>query len=157
MFLRAYRRADKRRLQQLFFETVHTVNARHYAPEQLDAWAPFEPDRDAWVDFDLHDCFVVEDRKSIVGFASINGAGALEFLYVHKNAEGKGIGTALLKQVERLARKKGFPSLHAEVNVTARMFFEKNGFVVQQEILKTVRGAIIPLVKMAKPLPLPML
>ncbi len=155
MFLRPYRREDKRRLQQLFFETVHTVNARDHSPEQLDALAPAEHDRETWAGFDQQYCFVVEDRKVLVGFAAVNDEGLLTFLYVHKDAQGKGIGTALLKQVERLARKKGCEALLAVAGANACVFFEKNGFFQHSELKKLVRGVTIPLYQMAKHLPAP--
>ena len=38
--LRPYRPDDCPALAALFYQTVHTVNAAHYTPAQLDAWAP---------------------------------------------------------------------------------------------------------------------
>lgn len=37
MILRPYRSEDCPALAALFYDTVHTVNARDYTPEQLDA------------------------------------------------------------------------------------------------------------------------
>lgn len=153
MFLRAYRHDDKRSLQRLFFDTVHTVNARDYTPEQLDAWAPAEPDRDSWARLDHQMCFVVECQKALVGFISLDRDGLIDFLFVHKDFQGKGIASALLKQAERLARKRGMASLHTESSITARNFFEKNGFIVSAENKKTVRGVEFLNFKMEKPLP----
>lgn len=39
MYLRRYRPEDCPSMAALFFDTVHTVNARDYTPAQLDAWA----------------------------------------------------------------------------------------------------------------------
>lgn len=36
--IREYQSSDCRELAELFFNTVHTVNARDYTKEQLDAW-----------------------------------------------------------------------------------------------------------------------
>ena len=47
MLLRAYRPGDCREMAALFYDTVHTVNARDYTPEQLDAWAGGPVDLDA--------------------------------------------------------------------------------------------------------------
>lgn len=154
MFLRPYRPADKRFLQQLFFDTVHTVNARDYAPEQLDAWAPAEPDREAWSRLDLQFCFVVEFQKDIVGFASLSLEGEVDFLFVHKDFQGRGIATTLLKQLERVARKKGLAHLVTEASITARIFFEKKGFVLLTENRKIVRSTVFLNFKMKKTLPL---
>ncbi len=140
MFLRAYRHDDKRLLQQLFYDTVHTVNARDYIPEQLDIWAPVEPDREAWARLDGQACFVVEFRKKPVGFASLDDSGEIDFLFVHKDFQGKGIATALVKQLERLARKRGMLLLHTRSSITARTFFEKYGFILTAEKRKILRG-----------------
>ena len=81
MFLRPYRPADKRILQQLFHDTVHTVNARDYSTEQAEAWAPALPDWEYWAKLDTQYCFVIENHKLIVGFASLSLLGSLDFLY----------------------------------------------------------------------------
>lgn len=153
MFLRAYRHDDKRSLQRLFFDTVHTVNARDYTPEQLDAWAPAEPDRDSWARLDYQTCFVVECQKSLVGFISLAPDGLIDFLFVHKDFQAKGIASALLKQLERVARKHSILFLYTESSITARHFFEKNGFTVSMENRKTVRSVEFLNYKMEKPLP----
>jgi putative acetyltransferase len=39
MIIREYKADDCPLLAQLFYDTVHTVNAKDYTKEQLDAWA----------------------------------------------------------------------------------------------------------------------
>lgn len=140
MFLRAYRPADKRHLQQLFYDTVHTVNARDYSPEQLDIWAPAEPRRERWARLDEQLCFVVEAQKVIVGFISMTHDGLVDFLFVHPDYQGKGIAATLLKYVERLARKKGIGELRTEANITAHGFFVGKGFSTLAENRKVLDG-----------------
>lgn len=48
MKLRKYRPTDCPELVRLFHDTVHSVCARDYTPEQLDAWADGCPDLEAW-------------------------------------------------------------------------------------------------------------
>jgi putative acetyltransferase len=153
MFLRPYRPTDKRYLQQLFFDTVHAVNARDYTPEQLMVWAPEEPERDVWARLDTQHCFVVEYQKIIVGFTSLSALGQVDFLYVHKDFQGRGIASNLLKQLERLARKKGFECLTSEASITARGFFEKAGFKLITENRKMKNGLEFRNFTMEKSLP----
>jgi len=40
MLIREYRPEDCRMLAELFYRTVHQVNARDYTQAQLEAWAP---------------------------------------------------------------------------------------------------------------------
>ena len=48
MFIREYQPADGTALAELFYDTVHTVNAKDYGKEQLDAWAPDKMDLKQW-------------------------------------------------------------------------------------------------------------
>ena len=150
MFLRAYKPADKRQMQQLFYDTVHTVNARDYTQEQLDAWAPALPNRDAWARLEKQFCFVVESQKEVVGFISLTSDGLLDLLYVHTDFQGKGIARTLLKYVERVARKHGIRLLRTEASITSLVFFEKMGFVLVAEKTKVLGETAFPYYSMEK-------
>ena len=39
MQLREYQPSDCAQMAELFYQTVHSVNAKNYTKEQLDAWA----------------------------------------------------------------------------------------------------------------------
>ena len=56
MHIRPYRSSDCPALAELFYQTVHAVNARDYSPEQLDAWADGRVELAAWdASFRAHD------------------------------------------------------------------------------------------------------
>ncbi|MFZ4634145.1 MAG: GNAT family N-acetyltransferase [Saprospiraceae bacterium] len=132
MFLRAYRRDDKRALQQLFYESVHAIDNVYYTAVQLDRWAPAVPERERWILLDSQYCFVVEAHKQLVGFAALNST-HLDWLYVHPNYQLKGVATALMRQMERSARKNGMPNIQAQAPLNARGFFERFGFRTHAE------------------------
>ena len=46
--IRPYSPEDCEAMARLFYETVHTVNAADYTPEQLDAWATGKKPLDTW-------------------------------------------------------------------------------------------------------------
>ena len=95
MTIRSYRPEDLDEILQLFYDTVHAVNARDYAPEQLDAWADGRADREAWNRSLLeHDTRVALIGETIVGFADMDENGYLDRLYVHRDFQGKGIASA---------------------------------------------------------------
>ena len=48
MQIRTYQSSDRKEITELFYNTVHTVNMRDYTKEQVDVWAPEEPDLDGW-------------------------------------------------------------------------------------------------------------
>ena len=48
MIIRPYQTADCEALARLFYDTVHTVNAKDYTEQQLNAWATGTVDLEAW-------------------------------------------------------------------------------------------------------------
>lgn len=132
MKIRRYEPGDLWQVTALFYDTVHTVNAADYSPEQLDAWADGAPDLDRWNGSLLahHSLVAVEGRDLIVGFGDIDGTGYLDRLYVHKDRQGLGIATALC---DRLERAVDAPVITTHASITARPFFEGRGYRVLRE------------------------
>lgn len=131
MNIRPYRSSDCPALAELFYETVHTVNAAHYTPDQLDAWADGKVDLEAWDrSFREHYTLVAEKEGKILGFGDIAADGYLDRLYVHRLHQRQGIAAALCDRLEQTV--KGSIVTHA--SITARPFFEARGYrVVKQQ------------------------
>ena len=70
------------------------------------------------------------EKEKMVGFASISDEGYLHSMFVHKEFQRCGIATALLKTLENYGREKAVEKIVAEVSITARPFFESEGFWV---------------------------
>lgn len=131
MILRPYTSADLPALAQLFYDTVHTVNARDYTQAQLDVWATGQVDRERWdTSLNAHDSVVAVEDGQIVGFGDMDQSGYLDRLYVHKDHQGRGIATAICDRLEGAAPVPQF-STHA--SITARPFFENRGYRVVKE------------------------
>lgn len=91
MQLRAYQPADCAEMAELFYQTVHCVNARDYTAEQLNVWATGKVDLQAWNrSFLVHKTIVAVEDGRIVGFGDIDDTGYLDRLYVHKDHQGQG-------------------------------------------------------------------
>lgn len=130
MKLRLYKSTDCPSLAQLFYDTVHTINARDYTPEQLDAWATGHVDLPAWdASFLAHHTLVAEEDGMILGFADMDSSGYLDRLYVHKDHQGRGIASALCDALEEASPSDVYTT-HA--SLTARPFFENRGYQVLQ-------------------------
>lgn len=130
MIIREYQSSDCEELTKLFYNTVHTVNAKDYTKEQLDAWATGQVDLNKW-DQSLreHYSIVVVENEMLVGFGDIDESGYLDHLFVHADYQGKGIGTMICYQLEQAV--SGNIITHA--SITARSFFEKRGYRVVKE------------------------
>lgn len=135
MQIRRYEPGDVGELAELFYQTVHTVNAGDYTQEQLDAWADGNVDLKAW-DRSLreHVSLVAVVGGVIAGFGDIDQTGYLDRLYVHKDHQGQGVAAALCDALEQAAA--GDVVTHA--SITARPFFEKRGYRVlrKQQVIR---------------------
>ncbi len=130
MEVRKYQQSDCKELTELFYNTVHTVNAKDYTKDQLNAWATGQVDLEKWnQSLQEHFSVVAVDHETILGFGDIDKTGYLDRLFVHADYQGKGIGTAICDQLEQAVQ--GNIVTHA--SITARPFFEKRGYKVVKE------------------------
>lgn len=152
--VRPYCPEDTAKLVELFYETVHTVNAAYYKQEQLDAWAPLEEKEERiekWQDsIGRNVSFVAEQAGKIVGFSDLQKDGYLNRLYVHKDHQRQGIAAALLKAVEKEAEKLALAEITVDASLTAKPFFEKHGYetIRQQTVVR--KGVTLINFKMVK-------
>ena len=141
MQIRRYTPADCPAMAALFYDTVHRVNCRDYAPEQLDVWATGQVDLDAW-DGSLraHLSLVAEENGRIIGFGDLDAAsGYLDRLYVHKDHQHQGVASALCDRLEAAAEGR----VYTHASITARPFFEKRGYCVQKQQQVERRGELL--------------
>lgn len=139
MILRKYRPEDCESMAELFYETVHSVNAADYTPEQLDVWAMGKVDLEAWdKSFREHFTIVAEEEKEsagkrLLGFGDIDSTGYLDRLYVHKEHQRQGIASAICDELERAVPAERITT-HA--SITAKPFFLKRGYrvVLEQQV-----------------------
>lgn len=130
MFIRKYQSSDCKELTELFYNTVHTVNAGDYTKEQLDVWAPEQADLEKWdQSLQANYSVVAVENEKIAGFGDIDKAGYLDRLFVHADCQRKGIGAAICNQLEQAV--EGTITVHA--SITARPFFEKRGYEAVRE------------------------
>lgn len=126
--LRPYREGDCPALAALFSDTVHTVNAAHYTPAQLDAWAPASgPDLEDWEErFQNHITLVAEVEGRLAGFADLDPVqGYLDRLYVGSRFQRRGVASALCDALEQAAAGRPIVTYASR---TARPFFEQRGY-----------------------------
>ena len=152
--IRDYEAGDAPEIVRLFFETVHSVNRANYSNERLEAWAASVPDPEEWhARMAGRRTLVAEEGGEVVGFAELEYDGRLDMLYVRKDAVGRGVGRRLYEAVEREARGQGLGWICTEASITARPFFEQQGFRVVREQMVSRRGVSMTNFVMEKKLP----
>lgn len=134
MELREYKPSDCVDIVKLFYDTVHSVNAKDYTVRQLDAWAPADFDLTKWnASFSDHFTAVAVEGDKIVGFGDIDKTGYLDRLYVHKDYQGRGIAAAVCDFLESVVETD---KIFTYSSVTAMPFFVKRGYriIKKQEV-----------------------
>lgn len=125
-------------LKDLYQNTVLTINKRDYSQAEVEDWASCGDDSSRWDELIRTQYVIVAEnmQSQIVGFSSITPQGYLDLMFVHKDFQHKGIATMLLQDIEQYAKKSGIIKITSEVSITARPFFEKQGYTVEQEQTK---------------------
>lgn len=131
MYIRQYTPSDCIYFAELFYDTVHAVNARDYTAEQLDAWADGNVDIEAWnSSFLEHYTVAAVENGVIAGFGDIDKTGYLDRLYVHKDYQRRGIARAICDELESAVCTDRITT-HA--SITAKPFFLRRGYIVVRE------------------------
>ena len=143
ILIRNYRSKDTQALANIFFNTIHRINIKHYTQEQVDVWAPKSSlEGEGWAKKFLRTnpiVAVVGDK--VVGFAEFEPNGHIDCFYCHHEWIGKGVGSTLMNEILIRAKNSNIDLIFSEVSITAKPFFEKQGFIVLTE-QKIVRKGI---------------
>lgn len=144
--IRRYEEKDCVTISDLFYETVHSVNAKDYTQAQLFAWAKNKSQLLSKND-SFHNQFtlVAEIGEDIIGFGSIDESNCLDMLYVGKDFLRQGVATALCNQLEQ-----GRRVVKTYASITAKPFFEKRGYTVVRENQVERLGLILTNYEMQK-------
>ena len=139
--LRPYGQNDAPALLALCRDTIRRVNSRDYSPTQISAWASDDSDPIAWAGrFSGRFAIVAEEADRPVGFADLEPDGHIDRFYVSADHQGRGVGRQLLAAVLAEAHRVGLSRLFVEASITARPFFEAQGFGVLAPQVVTLRG-----------------
>ena len=128
MYIRKYNTSDCEFLAELFYQTVHNVNAKDYTKEQLDVWATGNVNLNEWdKSFLEHFTIVAIKNEIIVGFGDIDKTGYLDRLYVHKEYQRQGIASAICDELEQRVNAN---KIITHASITAKTFFDQRGYRV---------------------------
>lgn len=130
--------SDLEELKKLFYDTITVVCAKDYTEKQIKVWRKSVDHHDRWMRL-LQEQYVllVELDNMPIGFISLRKDGYLDFLYVHKDFQGRNIAKLLVQKIEDKAVEWGLNELTSDVSITAKPFFENKGFqVVQAQVVQ---------------------
>ncbi len=141
-------------MMQLFYDTVHTVNARDYRKDQLNRWAPLDVDKKFWQQrLKRNVCKVAFINNIMVGFTELEDE-HVETMYVHKDFQRRKVAANLIDELLQIASERKYSVLTTEASVTAKPFFEAFGFQVTRVKKKLFNGKDFTNFQMTKDLSL---
>jgi putative acetyltransferase len=156
--VRRLRPEETRALLEVHHAAVRGIAATDYPPEVVEAWAPM-PVTDNVVadvlvnrDNEIRLAAVVEDE--IVGIAAVIPQRCeLRACYVTPRAARRGVGTMLVREMERTARQHHAAFLELDSSLTAEQFYLGLGYVVRERGTHALgSGQLMACIKMRKDL-----
>jgi putative acetyltransferase len=131
MYVRPATREDRAALP-----AVHTVAVKAFGPdgydaEQVDKWAGADErsPTDYTVDATGEHFTVAVRDADVAGFGHlVLGVGDVHAVYVHPDHARRGVGSALLAELEGYARGRGFTELGLQSSLNAVEFYERAGY-----------------------------
>lgn len=151
--IRLAKKEDLAEMQKLFVDTISTVCTNDYDSDQIKAWTSSVKNTDKWLDKMNRQYFLIAEMdKKIVGYASLERGNYFDILYVHKDYQKQGIAQTLLNKIETESKSQDILIINSDVSITAKPFFEKNGYVVERENTNVLDGIKIVNYRMTKQL-----
>jgi putative acetyltransferase len=133
MRIRPFQQGDEAKLAAIFHAAIHEIAARHYSPEQVNAWAPQVPDPARFLTrgTDGRTLLVaVDDHDEPLAYGDVEADGHIDHLFCRPDMAGTGITAELYEELEEAGRMRGNHTLFTEASEPARRFFVKRGFQV---------------------------
>jgi putative acetyltransferase len=133
--VREMRPEDARRFLEIHHAAVRGIAARDYPASVVEAWAP--PITDQVIERflangDREVRLVAEIDAGPVGIGAIVISNSeLRACYVAPSATRRGVGSALVAKIERIAREHCLDHLELESSITAEPFYSALGYQVE--------------------------
>jgi putative acetyltransferase len=131
MRIRPYEATDATLLAELLRKSVLELGPRHYAHEQVCAWASVlpGPERVHELAESRTTLVAVDEEGQPVAYGDLEANGHLDFLYCAPKAAGTGVAGYVYEQLEGHARAIGVARLFTEASEAARGLFLRHGFL----------------------------
>jgi putative acetyltransferase len=153
----SFRRAsaeDAEEVLDIKREAIEDLEHWQYSPEQVEVWAPKESYVDTFEQAIEDDRFIVhvaEENGILIGYGALNVPDErIDAIYVRPDHHGKGIATALVKQLELSAEFQDIGTLTIMAALNAVPFYESVGYWNLEDEVTTIEDVDLELVKMRK-------
>jgi len=120
----------------LHVASIRALGPEGYDPDQVRAWARKDHGPEGYpVDEDDHHFVIAERDGEVAGFGDlvpgsedVDAEADIRAVYVHPEHAGRGVGAALLAELEGYARGVGVGSIEITASTNAVGFYERAGY-----------------------------
>jgi putative acetyltransferase len=135
--VREMRSADARAFLEVHHAAVRSTAVGDYPLAVIEAWAPMPVTEEAaeqvWANHDNEYRLIAEIDGQIVGIGVlVFESSELRAVYVAPAAGRRGVGSALVQEIERAACERGLSTLQLDSSITAEVFYRKHGYEVRK-------------------------
>lgn len=134
MKIRLSTNKDSAEMARLRRTTIRYVNSKDYPKDVVHNWAAKVGAKNFRESADTSKRWVAVDNEKIIGFCEHTFVCEISRIYVHKDHLRKGVGSQLLKVAEDSLKKLGCQEITFESSITAKDFYEKNGYKVGKKV-----------------------
>ncbi|WP_274474240.1 GNAT family N-acetyltransferase [Mangrovimonas aestuarii] len=135
---------DMNELHELFVDTIKQTCKSDYGSEQIRVWTASVKNTSRWTQAISEQYFIVAEINGVIaGFGSLKDGNYIDFMYVHKDYQGKGVANCIYSDLESESKRFKTKTLTSDVSKTAQPFFEKKGFEVVLENINIRDGVEI--------------
>jgi predicted N-acetyltransferase YhbS len=125
--IRLAREGEAEAISAVILSALRETNAKDYSQDIIArVERSFDPASVRRL-VDNRTVFVAIRGEEVVGTASLDGA-VVRTVFVSPSAQGQGVGTRLMAEIERTARINGIAVLAVPSSITAEPFYAKLGF-----------------------------
>jgi len=125
-------------------DSIQSLGTEFYSAEVMNEWGrnrPIEPYIEAYHNGDIN--FVAKDSEDdrVLGYSAYSlkdGKHWLSRLFVRGAEKGRGIGSALLREVENVTRESFGRELWVTGTLSARAFYDAKGFEFVEDTISPV-------------------
>ncbi len=132
-------------LAALYADAARTAGPWCYTPQQVNAWASFAADTQAFRGYVTGaDTWVAEAHADarLLGFCGVDAQGEVRSLYVAPDLHRRGLGATLLRHALEVAERKGVRRFTAWATPFSKPVFERAGFVLERVVREPYQGVL---------------
>lgn len=137
MRIRKFRRGDAAGTSRCIVKTLRESNAKYYPQRVIRFLIKNNRPAELVKSISKGYTLVAEVHGRIIGVVRLWTDGWICAFFIDPQYQQQGIGTRLLRQIERIAKKKGFEALRTHSAINSVAFYKKKGYrVVRQVVLR---------------------